>query len=187
MGTGEKRGNTLDLTRTCTGLNGYVGHGSFIVAKFNLWLQDGQPKALKIQLIGEEDPSVDEDDGGMGRWREYVASYVTKHPTEWMSTLDGKKMSGGEPFLSRYALVAVLCVWSLNAIIRNLVSREEDGVRIESDGDLALRIVPGKYKMLYEAGTEHTLRRVVGSAELAQLEQKVRQRREERGQSRWLQ
>ena len=59
-------------------------------------------------------------------------------------------------------------------------------MRIESDGDLALRIVPGKYKMLYEAGTEHTLRRVVGAAELAQLEQKARQRREERGQSRWL-
>ena len=74
----------------------------------------------------------------------------------------------------------------LSAIIRNLVSREEDGVRIESGGDLALRIVPGKYKMLYEAGTEHTLRRMVGSAELAQLEQKARQRREERRQSRWL-
>ena len=59
-------------------------------------------------------------------------------------------------------------------------------MRIESDGDLGLRIVPGKYKMLYEAGTEHTLQRVVGAAELAQLEQKARQRREERRQSRWL-
>ena len=90
----------------------FRGHGCFIVAKFVLWLQDAQLKALKIQLIGEEDPSVDEDDGGMGRWREYVASYVTRHPTEWMSTLDGKKMSGGEPFLSRYVVVAALYVWS---------------------------------------------------------------------------
>ena len=40
-------------------------------------------------------------------------------------------------------------------------------MRIESGGDLALRIVPGKYKMLYEARTEYTLRLVVGSAELA--------------------
>lgn len=49
-----------------------------------------------------------------------------------------------------------------------------------------MRIVGGKYKMLYEAGTEHTLRRVMGATELAQLEQKARQRREERRQSRWL-
>ena len=77
-------------------------------SKFTLWLQDSQLKALKIQLIGEEDPSVDEDDGGMGRWREYVASYVTKHPTEWVATLDGKKLNGGEPFLSRYVVVAAL-------------------------------------------------------------------------------
>ena len=68
-------------------------------------------KALKIQLIGQEDPSVDEDEGGgMGRWREYVASYVTKHTTEWISTSDGKKMSGVEPFLSRYVVVAALRV-----------------------------------------------------------------------------
>ena len=30
-------------------------------------------------------------------------------------------------------------------------------MRTESGGDLALRIVAGKYKMLYEAGTEQTL------------------------------
>lgn len=74
----------------------------------------------------------------------------------------------------------------LNAIIRNLLSRDEEGVRIEWDGNLAVRIVGGKYKMLYEAGTEHTLRRVMSAAELARLEQKARQRREERRQSRWL-
>jgi len=67
-----------------------------------------------------------------------------------------------------------------------MVSREEEATRIESGGDLAVRIVGGKYKMLYEAGTEHTLRRVVGVSELAQLEQKARQRREERRQSRWF-
>lgn len=74
----------------------------------------------------------------------------------------------------------------LKSIIRNLISRDEEGARIESDGDLAVRIVGGKYKMLYEAGTEHTLRRVAGAAELVQLEHKARQRREERRQSRWL-
>ena len=69
--------------------------------KFILRQQDSRLKALRMQLISEEDASVDEE-GEIGRWREYVASYVTKHATEWISTSDGKKMSGGEPFLSRY-------------------------------------------------------------------------------------
>lgn len=156
-------------------------------AKFTLCLQDAQLKALKIQLVGEEDPSVDEDESGIGRWREYVASYVTKHPSEWIWTLDGKKLCGGEPFLTRYGIAAALQGTTvLSAIIRNLVSREEESARIESDGDLSVRITGGKYKMLYEAGTEHTLRRVVSPAEFARLDQKSRQRREERRQSRWL-
>lgn len=70
---------------------------------------------------------------------------------------------------------------------RNLVSREEEGARIESSGDLAVRIVGGRYKMLYAAGTEETLRRVTGAAEAAQLEHKARQRRDERQASRWFQ
>ena len=74
----------------------------------------------------------------------------------------------------------------LSSIIRNLLSREEESARIESDGDLAVRIVGGRYKMLYEAGTEHTLRRVTSGTELIRLEQKARQRQEERRQSRWL-
>ena len=161
--------------------------GVSCTAKFILRQQDGRLKALRIQLVGDEDASVDEDEGGIGRWREYVASYVTKQPTEWISTSDGKKMCGGEPFLSRYVAVAGLqAARLLKAIIRNQSSRDEEGVKIESDGDLAVRIVGGKYKMLYEAGTEHTLRRVMGAAEAAQLEQKARQRREERKQSRWF-
>lgn len=75
----------------------------------------------------------------------------------------------------------------LKTIIRNLACREEEAVRIESEGNLGVRIVGGKYKMLYEAGTEHTLRRVIGAGELAQLEQQARQRQEERRQSRWFQ
>ena len=74
----------------------------------------------------------------------------------------------------------------LKTIIRNLACREEEAVRIES-GNLGVRIVGGKYKMLYEAGTEHTLRRVIGAGERAQLEQQARQRQEERRQSRWFQ
>lgn len=82
--------------------------GALCVANFTpCRQQDARLKALRIQLIGDEDPSVDEDEGGTGRWREYVASYVTKHPTEWIATADGKKMNGAEPFLSRYVATAI--------------------------------------------------------------------------------
>lgn len=110
MVTGEKRSNTLGLTRICIDSNGYVSlHVVSRLAKFIVGgQQDGRLKALRIQLIGDEDASVDEDEGGIGRWREYVASYVTKHPTEWISTSDGKKMGGGEPFLSRCVAVTEL-------------------------------------------------------------------------------
>jgi len=81
---------------------GMFSSGVSCVSKFILHQQDGRLKALRIQLIGEDDPSVDEDEGGIGRLREYVSSYVTKQPTEWITTSDGKKLSGGEPFLSRY-------------------------------------------------------------------------------------
>ena len=170
-----------------------MGMFIFVGTGFCGWLnlptcsQDARLKALRIQLVGEEDASVDEGESGIGRWREYVASYTTKHPTEWIWTSDGKKLSGREPFLSRYGVAAALQVATiLNAIIRNLLSRDEESARIESDGDLAVRIVGGKYKMLYEAGTEHTLRRATDAAEVARLEQKARQRREERRQSRWF-
>ena len=81
-----------------------VGIGAAKTTKLILCPQDARSKALRMQLVGEEDPSVDEDENGIGRWREYVASYVTKHPTEWVWTSDGKKLSGGEPFLSRYGV-----------------------------------------------------------------------------------
>lgn len=88
----------------------FRGGGRFMAAKFILLTQDARLKVLRIQLAGEEDPSVDEDEDGMGRWREYVASYVTNHPTEWIWTSDGKKISGREPFLSRYVVIAALRV-----------------------------------------------------------------------------
>lgn len=41
---------------------------------------------MRIQLLGSDDPSVEEDSkSGVHRWREYVDSYVLGHPTEWMS------------------------------------------------------------------------------------------------------
>ena len=61
--------------------------------------QDVASKTLRIQLMGPEDPSVDEDDSAVGRWRAYVASYVLVHPTEWVPA----GSSYGPVYLKRYA------------------------------------------------------------------------------------
>ena len=39
---------------------------------------------MRIQLVGEEDPSVDGNGSAMSRWREYVDTFVMNYPTEWM-------------------------------------------------------------------------------------------------------
>lgn len=43
---------------------------------------------MRIQLLGADDASVEQIEGeegrALGRWREYVDSYVLRHATEWM-------------------------------------------------------------------------------------------------------
>ena len=42
---------------------------------------------MHIQLMGPGEASVDGTHTGVNRWREYVDSYVTEHPTEWVQGL----------------------------------------------------------------------------------------------------
>lgn len=54
---------------------------------------------MRIQLLGSDDPSVEEDrKSEVHRWREYVDSYVLGHPTEWMPDAEG----GRPVYLKRY-------------------------------------------------------------------------------------
>jgi paired amphipathic helix protein Sin3a len=39
---------------------------------------------MYIQLVGSDDPSVDEGCSALARWREYVDTFVMHHPTEWV-------------------------------------------------------------------------------------------------------
>ena len=38
---------------------------------------------MKIQLLEGNDPSAEVDRSAVGRWHEYMESYVLRHPTEW--------------------------------------------------------------------------------------------------------
>ena len=63
--------------------------------------QDGTTRTLRIQLLGVNDPSTDEDSTEVGRWREYVATYVMKHPTEWVPRRARTKGQRGPLYLKR--------------------------------------------------------------------------------------
>lgn len=39
---------------------------------------------MYIQLLDSEDPSIEGDRTAIGRWREYLDSYVLSQPTEWV-------------------------------------------------------------------------------------------------------
>ena len=56
---------------------------------------------MKIQLLGPGEPSMNEDSTDVGRWREYVATYVLKHPTEWMPVNAQDKPKRGAVYLKR--------------------------------------------------------------------------------------
>ena len=56
---------------------------------------------MRIQLLGTGDASTDEDSSAVGRWREYVATYVLKHPTEWLPAMGERRKRGPPLFLKR--------------------------------------------------------------------------------------
>jgi hypothetical protein len=46
--------------------------------------QDPQSKKMLIQLLEGNDPSAEVDRSAIGRWHEYLDSYVLRQPTEWL-------------------------------------------------------------------------------------------------------
>lgn len=67
----------------------------------DLTAQDEQCRVLRMQLVGPEEPSVAEGDDSLGRWKEYVATYVTRYPTEWMPKGRTMKEKNNRLFLKR--------------------------------------------------------------------------------------
>lgn len=59
-------------------------------------------KTLRVSLFSSGDPSRPMDGTRMGRWRDYVRTYVMTHPTEWVPPPSSKKRSN--VFLHRYVV-----------------------------------------------------------------------------------
>jgi paired amphipathic helix protein Sin3a len=55
---------------------------------------------MHIQLMGPGEASVDDARTAVNRWREYVDSYVTEYPTEWIQGINvGVGHGHGQPRL----------------------------------------------------------------------------------------
>ncbi|KAH9835880.1 uncharacterized protein C8Q71DRAFT_797373 [Rhodofomes roseus] len=125
---------------------------------------DADAKKLSVQLLGATDPSIEEAKSPAGRWQEYVATYVTEHPTEWVPAGRAKN----KPLFLR----------------RCLMDAAEDGEAVHEERGMRAHVHAGTYQLVYGAGGEDGLWRVRAGDEEATLQRRGRGRQEER--RRWL-
>ncbi|KAI0308364.1 hypothetical protein B0F90DRAFT_164360 [Multifurca ochricompacta] len=121
-----------------------------------------EEKGMRIQLMGSGEASVDDGRTAVSRWREYVDSYVTEHPTEWIQGL-------GHGQQSRLL------------VRRNLTSDESFNPNmIRSEGEWGVRISLGTYKLFHESGTEWGVIRSREREEEKMLKERAKQKEEDR-------
>ncbi|KAH0838111.1 hypothetical protein J3R83DRAFT_6357 [Lanmaoa asiatica] len=126
--------------------------------------QDPRMKTMLIQLLEGNDPSAEVDRSGVGRWCEYLDSYVLRQPTEWIPE---HKEEG------RSAL-----------FLRKWLSADES---VAGCSEMRIRISLRTYKLLYEAGSEDAFIRLRSREEEKEVEERARKRNEERRRCRLLQ
>ncbi|KAK0465461.1 histone deacetylase complex, SIN3 component [Desarmillaria tabescens] len=120
-------------------------------------------KMIRVQLMAAEDPSVEDGKDAVSRWREYVNTYVMRHPTEWIPM---DKETSNRMFLARS------------------IRHSADGTAVSGEGMLSVRISIPTYKIVYEGGSEEALFACSMSSSLIE---RARAREEERRKSPWLQ
>ncbi|KAF8506517.1 hypothetical protein F5888DRAFT_1642843 [Russula emetica] len=124
-----------------------------------------EDKSMHIQLMGSGEASVDDTHTAVNRWREYVDSYVTEHPTEWVQGIAvGVGHHQPRLFVRRHLI-------SDDALTSSIVRRE---------GELGIRISLGTYKLFHESGTEWSVVRRRGEEEERMLKDRAREREEDR-------
>jgi histone deacetylase complex regulatory component SIN3 len=101
-GTVGKQNTTSAQMTICTESNGCVIAQSISQANTdnnNKIGQNAEAKIMHIQLMGPGEASVDDTRTAVNRWREYVDSYVTEHPTEWTQGINVGVGHGQQPRL----------------------------------------------------------------------------------------
>ncbi|CAL1694084.1 unnamed protein product [Somion occarium] len=132
---------------------------------------DMRSRTLRIQLLGADDPSIEEDSSRLGRWRQYVGTYVTQYPTELLpqGRASRAKAEKSRLFLKR-------------SLIDGDGADQED---VQEASSMGVSISLSTYRLQYEAGTEDVLWRVRRSEE-EELFARAQARSAERIRSRWL-
>ncbi|OJA12336.1 hypothetical protein AZE42_02775 [Rhizopogon vesiculosus] len=118
-------------------------------------------KTMFVQLVEPDDPSVNGDGTAIGRWREYLDSYVLRLPTEWVP----QQKREGKLFLRRYMTI-------------------DESARDSSRWDsMRIRVSLGTYKMFYETGAEDSYVRPRSGEDERELRERAKLREEERKRS----
>ncbi|PFH52285.1 hypothetical protein AMATHDRAFT_74340 [Amanita thiersii Skay4041] len=148
---------------------------------------DREKKGIRVYLIGADDASVENDGSAGGRWREYVNTYVSLYPTEWLPT--GKEGGASPVFLRRYVskystFRMERTAWTF-AIFRTVRGSEGDK-RAKGENKMRIRIRRGTYKIEYEEGSDEMEWRIQGEEGRKEEEERAAVREEERRRSRIL-
>ncbi|KAI0066497.1 hypothetical protein BV25DRAFT_1868189 [Artomyces pyxidatus] len=132
-------------------------------------VMDAEERSMRVQLVGSADASVDDGRTALGRWREYVDTYVMEHPTEWVHG-SGSGSSGQALFVKRHLAPG----------------DSSGGSEVRTEGEVAIRISLGTYKLFYEAGTEECVWRRRSEEEERTLRERAAAREEERRRTPWM-
>jgi paired amphipathic helix protein Sin3a len=125
--------------------------------------QDPQSKKMLIQLLEGNDPSAEVDRSAIGRWHEYLDSYVLRQPTEWLPEHRDEGRSA--------------------IFLRRSLSSDDS---IVGCSDMRIRIRPRTYKLLYEAGCEDAFMQRRSGEEERDVQERARRRNEDRRRCRLL-
>ncbi|KIK70594.1 hypothetical protein GYMLUDRAFT_65815 [Collybiopsis luxurians FD-317 M1] len=118
-----------------------------------------ETKIMRIHLMRPEDASVHRlrKPQSLSRWRAYVDTYILRHPTEWLPSQNKE---------------------SSPIFLRRTRQREDRTVSIENCSKIGISLP--SYKIVYERGTEEVLRVEMKGKERALLEERARNRDEQR-------
>ncbi|KAF8910078.1 hypothetical protein CPB84DRAFT_1673093 [Gymnopilus junonius] len=126
------------------------------------WVRES--KCMRVSLYSPNEPSILTDGSSVGRWREYVNTYVMTHSTEWVPET---KKESSPVFLRRCLRVA------------------EEGTAPLWEEGMKIRVSFPAYKLVYEEGSEDMVWHDWGK-EQGDMVSRARLREEERRRCQWL-
>ena len=133
---------------------------------------------MRIHLMRPEDASVHRlgKAQSLSRWRAYVDTYILRYPTEW---LPSQNKESSPVFLRRWAHIIEEAISEKNDLTNNRTRQREDRT-VSMENWLKIGMSLPSYKIVYERGSEEMIRVEMKGKERALLEERARNRDEQR-------